>query len=173
MVDPIVQYALIVCVLLANAAGVILVAFQLPGTWLIVGVMGLLFFLGKGLVGWQTFGLIVILSLLGEIIEAFAGAIGAKKAGGSRWGVVGAILGGIIGALVGTFMVPILLVGTLLGTALGAGVGSVIGDKFSGQSWDRAIQAGKGAALGKLVGAFGKVVIAILIWVIAAAALFT
>ncbi|HPO92663.1 MAG TPA: DUF456 domain-containing protein [Phycisphaerales bacterium] len=108
---------------------------------------------------WWVLGTAAALALLGEIIEFFASALGAAKAGGTRRGAIGSILGGLIGAIAGTMILPIL--GTILGAALGAGVGALLFERHAGRkTWKEATKVGAGAAAGRLVATIAKAAIA-------------
>lgn len=169
--------AIAVVLLLINAAGVVMVALQLPGTWLMLAATAAAAWWGWSpdpelrWIGWTTLATLGVLAILGEVIEAIAGAMGSRKAGGSRRGALLAIAGGILGAIGGTFALPIPIVGTLLGASLGAGAGSMIGDAWAGRDFEAVWAAGKGAAIGKFAGSVGKLGIAITMFVLIAAAL--
>ncbi|BAM03714.1 DUF456 domain-containing protein [Phycisphaera mikurensis] len=163
--------------LLTNAAGVVMVALQLPGTWLMLAATAAAAWWGwspdPGLrwIGWGTLAALGGLALLGEVVEAVAGALGSRQAGGSRRGALLAIAGGIAGAIGGTFALPIPIVGTLLGASVGAGAGSMLGDAWAGRDLSAVWAAGRGAAIGKFAGSVGKLGIAIAMFVLVAAAL--
>jgi hypothetical protein len=70
-----------------------------------------------------------------------AGALGAKRLGGSWWGISGAVLGGIVGLFFG-------LVGLLLGPLFGAVLGELIGGR---KIWE-SLRIGLGTFLGLLAG---------------------
>lgn len=147
--------------------GIGLVALQLPGTWLIVLLSALAAWWGwdtneaERWLGWWTLAGLLALAVLGEILEAIAGALGSRAAGGSKRGAVLAIVGGIAGAILGTIVIPIPIVGTLLGAALGAGLLSGLGDKWAGRKWGEAVRGGSGAAVGKFAGSVGKLAVAV------------
>lgn len=172
-------YWLAMLLLLAlNAAGVFLVALQLPGTWLMLLVTLGGAWWAKWQFGytwedapitWWTLGVLGVLAIIGEVLEFVAGAAGASKAGASKRGIVGAIVGGVVGAILGTF-IPIPIVGTLVGAAIGAGVGSVLGDMWAGREFHPALLAGKGAAIGKFWGAVLKLIVAVAMWLVVAMA---
>lgn len=146
--------------------GVVLVALQLPGTWLIVLLSALAAWWGwdadaaERWIGWWTLAGLLSLAIVGEIIEAIAGAMGSRAAGGSKRGALLAIVGGIGGAILGTFVIPIPIVGTLTGAAIGAGLLSALGDKWAGRKWGEAVRGGSGAAVGKFAGSVVKLTIA-------------
>jgi len=137
----------------------------LPGNWCIVAVVVPYAFLisndSRLDISWWTWGSLVCLAALGEIIEFAAGALGVKKAGGSRRGmtltVAGSVLGGSLGLIVG---LPIPLVGPLLGAvlfaSLGAAAGAVLGERWQGQDGKHSLRVGRAAFWGRLLGTFGK-----------------
>lgn len=166
----------VLVLLVVNALGVLMVALQLPGTWLMLAATVLFGWLRSDADGFGTIGgwvmlVLLALAVIGEIVEFFAGAWGTRRVGGSRRAATLAIIGGVIGAIVGTFLLAFLpVIGTLLGAALGAGVGSILGDRWAGREWQAALTAGRGAAIGRFWGAAAKLAIAALMWVVAAAA---
>lgn len=164
-------YVAVAGLLIVNALGVAMVALQLPGTWVVLLASAGFALLYPQTLGWWTVAILLGLAVIGEAIETLAGAAGARKAGGTKRAMLGAVAGGIVGAIVGTALIPILLVGTLAGAMAGAGVGSIVGDRWAGRPWGEAWSAGKGAAWGKLWGTLGKLAVAALMWITAAAAL--
>lgn len=157
-----------------NAAGVVLVTFQLPGTWLILFATGLVAWWqwGQGqVVGLWTMVLLFGLALVGELVECLVAAVGAAGAGASRRGILMAVLGGILGAIVGSVVIPVLILGTLVGAAAGAGVGSIGGDLWSGRSWCLALRGAGGAALGRFGGSVSKLAVAVTMWFVVLVAL--
>jgi len=158
-----------VLLVLVNTTGVVLVVMQLPGTWLIL--------LATVLVAWwrsddQVIGLLAlivlgILTLLGELFELLTGAWSAHRVGASKLAVMAATGMAVIGAIAGTYLLPMLpAISTLFGAVLGAGFGSILGDRWAGRCWSGSLHAGKGAAIGRLWGGIGKIVVAIAMWLI-------
>lgn len=175
--DNLLLVAAILALLAINALGVVLVALQMPGTWLILLATALAAW-GWGLdwenarITYWTLIALLGLAILGEILEFVAGAAGASKAGASRRGVVGAIIGGVAGAILGTiFLAFIPILGTLIGAAIGAGAGSIGGDRWAGRQWRPALAAGRGAAIGRFWGALWKLVVAVAMWLLVLVAL--
>ncbi len=110
---------------------------------------------------------LLVLASIGEILELLAGALGAKRGGGSRRGAVLAIIGSFIGSLVGGFVgLPFLptLVGAVVSIVLFAGIGAtagaMLGEKWKGRSLGESWQVGKGAFWGRLLGTVAKIMIA-------------
>lgn len=107
----------LVCVALASAG--------LPGIWL-MALSALLFRMWRPeLVDWWVIITVLGIALAAEALEFVAGAVGAKRGGGSGRAAIGAVVGGIIGAILGTVVIPIPLLGTILGSALGSGLFAV------------------------------------------------
>lgn len=165
---------------LLNGVWLFLGILGLPGTWLMVGSTALL--------AWwqwdadkdsseQMFSLavliaIVVLALLGEILELGAGLIGSKKAGGSKWGAVGAIVGTIIGGVAATFMPLLPVIGTIAGACVGAAIGATVLEMFSGREVSPSVRSGVGAGVGRLGGVIIKLGIGVMIWLIVTVAAF-
>ena len=101
----------------------VLVVIGLPGTWIMIGLAVAVELLDRHYLdaadpetyGWWAIGACAALALVGEVLEAGAGAAGTRAGGGSRRGMVGAMIGGIVGAIVFTPLIPIPIVGTLIG----------------------------------------------------------
>ena len=106
-------------------------------------------------------GRLAILATLGVLawgLEHVAGVVGARRAGGSRAAVVGAMLG----MLVGVMVAPI---GLLVGPIIGA----IAGELLAGRAPRASVRAGIGAALGALTGvvahfALALVMVAFFVW---------
>ena len=171
-------YLLAAILLVLNTGWLLLVVFGLPGNWLMV-------LSSAGVVWWQwgnaaeggvemfdvwTLGVIVALALVAELAEFLTGVFGSKKAGGTRWGSLGAMFGGIAGAVAGTPFIPI--VGTLIGACIGAALGAWGLELASGRKWGESAKSGVGAGVGTLVGRVIKVAGGVLIWLIVAVAAF-
>jgi len=162
----------LVLVVVVNAAGVFLVFLQLPGTWLILLLMGLITWWRDEQVYWVALAILLGLAVLGEILELIGAARGSRKAGGSKRAAVLALVGGVVGAILGTFVIPVPVIGTLVGACLAAGVGSYLGDRWAGRHHVDAAVAGKGAAMGRFWATMAKAGIGVLMWLVAAVAIF-
>lgn len=165
---------------LLNLVWLATVVAGLPGTWLIV--------VSTALVAWWQWGdpttdqagmfsiatlvVIVLLAAVADIAEFFTGVVGSKKAGGTRWGSVGALLGGIVGAIVATFLIPIPLLGSLIGACGGACLGAWGLELAGGRRMRQSLNAGVGAGVGTFVGRVVKLVAGTVIWLIVAVAAF-
>jgi uncharacterized protein YqgC (DUF456 family) len=165
--------------LLFSALGLgclVLVLIGLPGTWLMIALA-----VGIELVdtawlpaggdlsfGWWPIGVSVVLAIAGEIVETWTAAAGLAAGGGSRRGMWGAIIGGLAGGLLLTGLVPIPLVGTVVGAAAGAFLGALVAELtgIERASAGSSLRAATGAAIGRVLGTFGKTILAVVIWVL-------
>ena len=167
-------YVYLVMLILLNACWLVMVLFTLPGNWLMV--VGTCLFAwwqaDQGVFGWGVLAAITILALIAELIEFFAGAGGAKKAGAGWWGALAAVGGAIFGALFGTFIIPVPVFGTLLGACFGAGLFTWIAERAAGKEHDDSVRSGVGAGTGVLIGTLSKFAIGCVIWLLIAIAAF-
>ncbi len=100
---------------------------------------------------WTFLGITLAIALLIWIIDYFIPAMGTKKFGGSRYGVIGTMVGLIIGLI---FLGPF---GILIGPFAGAYIGEMLNDsKDSG----KALKAAFGSFIGFLTSAFLKFIAA-------------
>jgi uncharacterized protein YqgC (DUF456 family) len=163
-----------VLMVLAAAAGVILTAITLPGTWAILLAALLIQWWSPGgplPFDWWTLGACAALALAGEVFEFGASALGAKKAGGSSRGAIGAAVGSLLGAIAGA---PFLfLIGAIIGAVVGAALGAIIAERaWAGRTWKESGVVGSGAAAGRLAASIVKVGVAGLIGVTLVVAVF-
>ena len=148
-----VYYVLLFAFLLTGLA---LTVMTLPGLWLMLASAAVYALLTHGwFVSWWT--LLVLLALAGtaEIIELLSSGAGAKKAGGGRAGLWGALIGGILGGIFLSF-IPIPLLSTLVGVCLGTFLGAMVGELVVGREMGHSAWIGFGAAKGRLFGTFIK-----------------
>lgn len=165
MLAAIFYLLLLVCLL----AGLAILFVNMPGLWLMV-LAAMVYAIITPPLEWHRMKMLFVLmglALVAEVIDFFAAGAGAKRAGGTRRGLWGAIIGGIVGAIVGSIVLPVLLtlVGVCIGTFLGAFFGEVSGGKEIGQS----VRIGAHATAGRLAGtvlklAFGCVMLVITMW---------
>jgi uncharacterized protein YqgC (DUF456 family) len=157
---------------------VLSIPFGIPGMWILLGFAAIVELADTLVVpppqtitfGWTLISVCVGLGLVGEAVEAGAGAAGTRMGGGSTRGMWGAILGGIAGAIVFTVALPIPLVGTLIGALVGTFAGAFIGEATGEESRHRPssenLRAALAATVGRLAGTLGKTMIATVIWVL-------
>ena len=105
-----------------------------------------------------------VLAILAEVIEFAAGAAGAKKAGASGRGMVGATIGGIVGAIAGA---PFgLLVGAIVGGVLGSALGAIVMElTLPHRTLQSTFEPARGAAVGRLKGLLGKLILTVVLWI--------
>ncbi|MHC5082725.1 MAG: DUF456 domain-containing protein [Planctomycetota bacterium] len=168
-------YVYLVILLLANSVWLMLVPFTLPGNWLMI-ISTCLFAWWKWDEGIFCLPLLIsitVLALIAELIEFFAGAGGAKKAGASWMGALAAIVGAVIGALGGTFVIPMPILGTMLGACLGAGLCTWGAERvILKNERQMSVRSGIGAGTGVLIGTVSKFLIGCVIWICIAVAAF-
>lgn len=144
--------------------GVAITVLGLPGTWLMVlGALAIEAWRPE-LLSWGAIIAAACLALAAELAELAAGAVGAKKAGGSKRAAIGAIGGGIVGGIIGTFALPIPIVGTVLGAAIGSGATAAIMElSIEGKTAAHIRRVGIGAFVGRLVATVLKSAFAVMI----------
>jgi uncharacterized protein YqgC (DUF456 family) len=136
--------------------GLLLNVFGLPGLWVMVAAaFGYAWVTGFGVyLGWQGLLVLTALATLAEVLEFLAGSTGAKKAGGSKRGMVGAIVGGLLGAIF--FSIPVPILGTIVGACLGTFLGAWVVELMVGKEMGHSVEIGFGAAKGRLWGTLLK-----------------
>jgi uncharacterized protein YqgC (DUF456 family) len=95
-----------------------------------------------------------VAALLGEVIEAVSSAVGARKYGSSRGGMIAAIVGSIVGLIIGSGIVPI--VGSLVGAFAGAFLGAFLYEYTRLNDPRQAFRSGLGALLGRTAAVVAK-----------------
>ena len=138
-----------------------------PGNWIMLGVSVFYSWLMPDSSPYD-FGLIVViivllLCLIGEILEFFTGAIGTKKAGGTKRGMWFSVIGSIIGSLAGIFVgIPIPIIGSLIAALLFSGIGALLGayygEKVEGKNSKEAWEVGVASFTGRILGSFFKII---------------
>jgi uncharacterized protein len=132
----------------------------LPGTSLILGailVWGYFSASFPALV-WPI-GCAIAVLLFGFAIDFLAGYLGAKQAGASNWGQIGAV----VGMFAGFFgMIPALPIGgPLLGIFIGPLVGAIVGEYYFCKDLNQSIKAGVGIVVGSVLGSVFQGILAI------------
>lgn len=123
----------------------------LPGTPLIVaGALIYAIATDFSPVGAGRLSILVVLGLAGWAAAHVAGVLGARRAGGGRWAVVGAF----VGAVIGLAFAP-------LGLLLGPIAGAIAGEILSGRDPAGSVRTGIGTALGVVIGAVVHVAFAV------------
>lgn len=148
----------------------------LPGNWgIVLAAAGYAAFAPGAAarqVSWWTVLGLGLLALVGEAIEALAGAAGTARAGGSRRGMVLSLLGAAVGSIGGAVAgLPIPVIGSavaaVMGGAIGAFGGAILGELWKGRATHQQLEVGRAAFLGRLFGTMGKLVVGAIMIVIA------
>jgi uncharacterized protein len=159
---------------LLNTVWLALVAFGLPGTWLMVASAMLVAW-------WQwdhhmfspvTLVIIVAMAAAGEVAEFALCSVGAARAGGGFRAALAALGGGLAGSVAGTFVIPLPLLGTLIGGAAGAAAGALYFSMAKGVDMQRSLRVGLAAGTGRLAGTAVKLAIAVVVWLVITVAAF-
>lgn len=112
-------------------------------------------------IGWAALSIMLVLTVIGSLADNAAALFGARRAGASAWGVVGASIGMLAGI---PFGVP--------GIVLGAAVGAFALELAKNPDVRRAGAAGVGGVVGALLGIVAKSVFGLLIVGLAVLAYF-
>ena len=143
-------YILVGLLILAGLLGSFLPV--IPGTPLIVlGALVYAFFTDFETVGLTELLLLTGISLLAYALDYTAGALGAKKFGGSWWGAAGALLG----AIAGVFFGP-------LGLVFGPIVGALLGELARTRKLGTSLRSAFGTVLGMVLGTIAKLSLAVI-----------
>jgi uncharacterized protein len=86
------------------------------------------------------------LAALAHVLEYVAGAVGARRFGGSGWAVAGALVGAVVGLFFGP---PGLLIGPV--------VGAVAGEMLKSGEMEHSLKAGFGALVGMVLALLTRV----------------
>jgi uncharacterized protein len=173
-----VLWAVLLTILNAVFAATIVVG--LPGTWLMLVATLLVTWLrwdshlaaGQQLLSPTVLIVAAALALVGEVLEFVAGLYGSRRAGGSKWGALGALVGTLAGGLVGTLVIPLPIVGSLIGACGGAALGALAMELYVGRAFNAAMRSGVGAGVGRLGGTLAKLAVAVMMWLVLTIALF-
>jgi uncharacterized protein YqgC (DUF456 family) len=161
-------WAYYLLLLATDAAGLLLAAFTLPGLWLMLAAAAGYAFLTHGqYLSYKSLIVLLILATLAEIAEFVLGGAGAKKAGASKWGIVGGLIGAILGGLFLTGVIPIFApLSTIIGICLGSFAGAFGIELALGRPIMQSVNIGYGAAKGRLIGIANKVAVGVVMLLI-------
>lgn len=143
-------------------AALFMIPLGLPGLWLML-LTGLLHSVLVPTSGIGLFTMIgcTALVVVAEILEYLMSARYTQRYGGSKRASWGAILGGLVGAFVG---VPVPVIGPLIGAFAGAFAGAFVGELTVEREERGSPQmAGKGALIGRAVGAAIKTAVGVVV----------
>jgi uncharacterized protein YqgC (DUF456 family) len=136
--------ALIACGLM----GLLLPA--IPGMPLVfVGIAAVAWADGFARIGVPVLVVIGVLGVMGMVFDYLAGLLGAKRAGASRWGLIGAVVGLLVGLPFG-----------LPGLVLGPGLGAMALEYAKDADVRRSARAGVGVLVGFILGTALKYAVA-------------
>jgi uncharacterized protein len=179
------DYVWAVLLVLCLLVGWCLTLFSMPGNWVMVAAAALYAWLGPVesqtvmALSWWVVLTLLGLAGLGELAELGAGALGAKKTGGSKRGavlaIVGSFVGSIVGGIVGLPFLPTIvgaLVAVVLFAAIGSLAGAMIGEVWKGKGLSETLKVGHAAFWGRILGTMAKVMIASVMVVTGTAPLF-
>lgn len=140
--------------------GVIMTMVGLPGNIIIV-MIGLAYGYYDSFehVNYNLLVTIVGVFVLSELIEFWAGLIGAKKEKASKRAVVAAFVGTVLGGIWGTAILP--LIGSILGALLGAFVITAMAEYTKTKNKEQAKRVAIGVLKGQIVGMIFKVAAAV------------
>lgn len=141
-------YWVLVAVMVFGVVGAVVPG--IPGSSLILGSIVIWAFANSfSSVGWPL-GIAILVLLLSVGIDFLATYWGAKRAGATQWGQIGAIIGLVLGFL---GLLPAWLIGgPLLGIFIGPLLGAIIGEYFYHHDLKRAVKAGIGVVVSSLIG---------------------
>jgi len=165
-----ITYYILLLVLLI--AGLFISILGLPGLWLMIGSAGLYAWLTAGIyIGKWPLIICFALALCAEIAELIAGSAGAKRAGGTKRAMIGAIIGAMLGGIFLSF-IPIPVISTIVGVCLGAFIGAAVAEMTAHGDVQQSMRVGVGAAQGRFYGIFLKLSFGIVIAAITLVAAF-
>lgn len=161
-----------VIVAIGALLGIVLTLLTLPGTWFAVLVAVGCELWRPELFSWWTLGAAIGVAAVAEVLEIFASAAGAGRAGGSKAAAIAAVIGSIVGAIVGSALL-LFPIGTIAGAIIGAGLAAGLVERGkSGKSWRDSARVGTGAATGRFAATVVKVSLACVIAAILIVAAF-
>ncbi|MBW4449364.1 MAG: DUF456 family protein [Spirirestis rafaelensis WJT71-NPBG6] len=142
-------YWLLVALMVVGIIGAVVPA--IPGSSLILTAIIIWGIISGSFVAIKIPLIVTILVLVLSIgVDFLAGYLGAKQAGASKWGQIGAV----VGLLLGFFgLLPALpFGGPLLGILLGPLLGAIIAEYIYQRNFQLAVKAGIGIVAGTLIG---------------------
>src|SRR5919202_621319 len=153
--DTTILYWILIAVMLVGVVGAVVPV--IPGHSLILGaILVWTVVQGFGNVSWVPLIAIFVILILSAGVQVLAGYLGAKRAGASKWGQIGALVGLGLGffGLLPAFLIGGPLIGILLGPILGAFIGEFIhrSDLELAPRTQLAFKACIGIVLGSLIG---------------------
>ena len=142
-------YWLLVALMVVGIIGAVVPA--IPGSSLILTAIIIWGFVSGSFAAIKIPLIVTVFVLLLSIgVDFLAGYLGAKQAGASKWGQIGAVVGLLVGFL---GILPTLpFGGPLLGILLGPLLGAIIGEYIYQRNFLCSVKAGLGIVAGTLIG---------------------
>lgn len=140
----------------------------LPGTWIMLGVLGLAAWAGE--VAWWVWGGLIVVAFLAEVAEFLIVKRTSARYGGTRRAFWGAIAGGVVGMLIG-LPIPFPLLGPLLAGLIGTFLGAAAVTYWETRHLDAARRVAWGALLGRGFAAAAKTAAGVIVLVVGATSL--
>jgi uncharacterized protein YqgC (DUF456 family) len=146
------HFVLWICALALIIGGfLITIVPGLPGVLVIYSGMWLAAWIDHfARIGWPTLTVLGVLSALALVADVIASLLGAKRAGASRWALLGSMIGAAAGLLFG-----------LPGLLLGPFAGAVIGELIARRPLAAAARVGLATWIGLLIGTLAKLALAV------------
>ena len=149
---------IIVILLLLTGLGFTLIG--LPGNvFIFLTALGYGYLEGFAHMNVQILLLLLAALVFGELVEAIAGAVGAKKEKASLRAIIAAFFGGVIGGIIGTGILP--LIGSVGGAILGGFAGSYLAEYTKHRDTDKAGRVAQSVIKGQVIGLIIKFAVAI------------
>jgi len=151
-------YWLLIALMLVGVGGAVFPA--IPGTSLILIAIIIWGIVSSSFAAIKIPLIVTIIVLILSIgVDFLAGYLGAKQAGASKWGQIGAFVGLVLGFF---GLLPALpFGGPLLGILFGPLLGAIVGEYIYRREFWLAVKAGIGIVVGTLVGNLIQGVLAI------------
>jgi uncharacterized protein YqgC (DUF456 family) len=146
------HFVLWICALALIIGGfLITIVPGLPGVLVIYSGMWLAAWIDHfARIGWPTLTVLGVLSALALVADVIASLLGAKRAGASRWALLGSMIGAAAGLLFG-----------LPGLLLGPFAGAVIGELIARRPLAAPARVGLATWIGLLIGTLAKLALAV------------
>lgn len=134
----------------------ILNVINLPGNWIIIGLVALWNWLNpfQEQAGFLFWILVLGLGITGEIFENYLQILKGRQAGATKKGMWGAFIASIVFSII---LAPLFFgIGALIGAFLGAWLGCLGIQLLEGHPFDKANKAAIGALSGRMLGTICK-----------------
>jgi uncharacterized protein len=142
-------YGLLVALMLVGIVGAVVPA--IPGSSLILIAIVIWGIVSSSFAAIKIPLIVTVIVLLLSVgVDFLASYLGAKQAGASKWGQIGAVVGFVLGIL--GFLPALPFGGPLLGMLIGPLLGAIIGEYLYRKELQPAIKAGIGIVVGSIVG---------------------